>query len=76
MVDFIERGKREGYFLENVNYNIVRELSFASEQFVMNNCLFKKYDMKELSRIMIMLFVRGVCTDKGIKLLDQYFSES
>ena len=32
--------------------------------------------MKELSRIMIMLFVRGVCTDKGIKLLDQYFSES
>lgn len=76
MVDFIERGKKEGYFLEHVNYDIVRELSFASEQFVMNNCLFKKYDMKELSRIMIMLFVRGVCTDKGIKLLDQYFSES
>ena len=57
MVDFIERGKKEGYFLEHVNYDIVRELSFASEQFVMNNCLFKKYDMKELSRIMIMLFV-------------------
>ena len=76
IVAFIERGKSEGLFLENVNYGIVRELTFASEQFVMNNFLFKRYDITELSRIMIMLFVRGICTEKGIKLLDQYFSEN
>lgn len=76
IVAFIERGKNEGLFLENVNYGIVRELTFASEQFVMNNFLFKRYDITELSRIMIMLFVRGICTEKGIKLLDQYFSEN
>ena len=76
IVAFIERSKNEGLFLENVNYGIVRELTFASEQFVMNNFLFKRYDITELSRIMIMLFVRGICTEKGIKLLDQYFSEN
>ena len=76
IVAFIERGKNEGLFLENVNYGIVRELTFASEQFVMNNFFFKRYDITELSRIMIMLFVRGICTEKGIKLLDQYFSEN
>ena len=76
IVAFIERGKNEGLFLENVNYGIVRELTFASEQFVMNNFLFKRYDITELSRIMIMLFVRGICTEKGIKLLDQYFAEN
>ena len=76
IVAFIERGKNEGLFLENVNYGIVRELTIASEQFVMNNFLFKRYDITELSRIMIMLFVRGICTEKGIKLLDQYFSEN
>lgn len=76
IVAFIERGKSEGLFLENVNYGIVRELTFASEQFVMNNFLFKRYDITELSRIMIMLFVRGICTEKGIKLLDQYFAEN
>ena len=76
IVAFIERGKNEGLFLENVNYGIVRELTFASEQFVMNNFLFKRYDITELSRIMIMLFVRGICTEKGINLLDQYFAEN
>ena len=76
IVAFIERSKNEGLFLENVNYGIVRELTFASEQFVMNNFLFKRYDITELSRIMIMLFVRGICTEKGIKLLDQYFAEN
>ena len=76
IVAFIERGKNEGLFLENVNYGIVRELTFASEQLVMNNFLFKRYDITELSRIMIMLFVRGICTEKGIKLLDQYFAEN
>ena len=76
IVAFIERSKNEGLFPENVNYGIVRELTFASEQFVMNNFLFKRYDITELSRIMIMLFVRGICTEKGIKLLDQYFAEN
>lgn len=45
---FIQRGIDEGLFLPDVNYDIVRTLTVASQQAIMNQYLYKKYDVKEL----------------------------
>lgn len=71
---FMQRGVDEGFFLSNVNYDIVRTLTIASQQSIMNQYLYKKYDVKELAHVAILFFIRGYCTEKGVKLLDEELS--
>ncbi|MFC2408606.1 MAG: TetR/AcrR family transcriptional regulator [Prevotella histicola] len=68
---FMRRGVEEGYFLPNINYDIIRELSSAAGREVMKGCLYKTYDIKELFKTSIILFVRGICTPKGLRMLDE-----
>ena len=51
---FIQRGIDEGLFLPDVNYEIVRTLTVASQQAIMNQYLYKKYDVKELAHVGIL----------------------
>lgn len=68
---FIQRGIDEGLFLPDVNYEIVRTLTVASQQAIMNQYLYKKYDVKELAYVGILFFIRAYCTLKGVKMLDE-----
>ena len=67
----MQRGIDEGLFLSDINYEIVRTLTIASQQAIMNQYLYKTYDVKELAYIGILLYIRAFCTIKGIKLLDE-----
>ena len=68
---FIQRGIDEGLFLPNLNYNIVRTMTVALQSAIMNQYLYKKYDIKELAHVSILFFIRAYCTMKGVKLLDE-----
>ena len=68
---FIQRGIDEGLFLPNLNYNIVRTMTVALQNAIMNQYLYKKYDIKELAHVSILFFIRAYCTMKGVKMLDE-----
>ena len=68
---FIQRGIDEGLFLPNLNYNIVRTMTVALQNAIMNQYLYKKYDIKELAHVSILFFIRAYCTMKGVMLLDE-----
>ena len=68
---FIQRGIDEGLFIPNLNYNIVRTMIVALQNAIMNQYLYKKYDIKELAHVSILFFIRAYCTMKGVKLLDE-----
>jgi len=68
---FIQRGIDEGLFLPNLYYNIVRTMTVALQNAIMNQYLYKKYDIKELAHVSILFFIRAYCTMKGVKLLDE-----
>lgn len=68
---FIQRGIDEGLFLPNLNYNIVRTMTVALQTAIMNQYLYKKFDIKELAHVSILFFIRAYCTMKGVKLLDE-----
>ena len=53
---FIQRGIDEGLFLPNLNYNIVRTMTVALQNAIMNQYLYKKYDIKELAHVSILFF--------------------
>lgn len=71
-IAFFKRGVEEGYFLEDVNFEIWRTLSDLSMSGAMNSLLHKKYDIKELFHTFTFLFIRSICTLKGIKVLDDF----
>lgn len=57
--DFIRRGIDEGYFLTDINFDLVVMVADASVQFIMSNYLYKKYNFKELLRtFMLFLYKR------------------
>lgn len=68
---FMQRGIDEGLFLPDINYGIVRTLTNASQQAIMNLYLYKKYDVMELAYVAILLFIRGFCTPEGVRQLDE-----
>ncbi len=74
LMEFVKRGINEGYFLPNINYEIAAQLTDAAGQFIMNNYLYKKYDFQEIFKTSILLYVRGICTPKGVQQLDNFLA--
>lgn len=70
-VGFFERGIREGYFYDNIDYDIILQLAKHTSMSVMQNQLFNKYPLKQLLRNMLIVYLRGVCTAKGVELFDK-----
>ena len=73
--DFIRRGIDEGYFLTDINFDLVVMVADASVQFIMSNYLYKKYNFKELLRTFMFFYIRGICTSRGVDLLDKSLKE-
>lgn len=71
---FFQRGVNEGYFLSNVNFKIVNDLIELVITEDMSHLLYKKYDIKEIFHTFILIFMRGICTRKGIEILDDFYS--
>lgn len=75
LVDFIERGVDEGYFLSNIDINLYSSLTAASGDYIMANFLYNKCNYKEILKTFILLYIRSICTEKGIKLLDKEMAD-
>lgn len=73
--EFFDRGIKEGYFRDDVNYELITKMGGGTMDYIMRNQLYKQYDIKEIFRDVIMLFIRGFCTLKGIGELERLLKE-
>lgn len=74
--DFFSLGVDQGYFREDINFDLyIRVMSLTMEQ-VMLQEMYKQYDMVEIYRSVIMAMVRGICTKDGLELLEQEIQAS
>lgn len=73
-IAFMQRAVSEGYFREDVNYDILKRMGEASCTFFMNEMLYKRYSMEELFRTLLMVLLRGICTEKGVKAIDAHLA--
>ena len=75
--DFLKRGQEEGVFRDNLNKELVTKVLIEVSN-VMENAEFfslKEYSRKELFREVVLSYVRGLCTDKGIEMIDNNLAE-
>ncbi|KGI59377.1 TetR/AcrR family transcriptional regulator [Prevotella sp. S7 MS 2] len=68
--DFFSKGIAEGYFRADADYGIIREIANYAVQGIMEEKLYQKYTPQRVFRNALLLFIRGLCTDKGLMVID------
>ena len=72
---FLRRGVKEGYFRNDVNIELFSMMFSSIGEFIMRNQLYNQYTIEDLLKNLVLVSLRGFCTEEGIKLLDYYFSQ-
>lgn len=67
---FFHRGVKEGFFRSDLNFDIILKTSSASANYAMETQMYKNYSITAIMHNTIFLYLRGICTTKGIKVLD------
>jgi len=67
---FMLRGVDEGVFQQQFNYDIITHLIDAVSNHIMANQLQHTFSFKELFVNTFLVPLRGLCTDKGLRLMD------
>lgn len=72
---FMKSGVEHGFFKNDLNYNIVHEIEEATMDYVMRTRMYEKYPLKEILRTFIIIYLRGCCTEKGMKYLEDLLND-
>ncbi|MCH5302499.1 MAG: TetR/AcrR family transcriptional regulator [Prevotella sp.] len=67
---FMQQGVNEGFFRNDVNYELISHLFEAIGAYLFGEHLYIKYTHEEMCRNMVFVTLRGFCTEKGVKVLD------
>lgn len=74
-LDFLKRGISEGFFRDDLNYDIIACMFDAIGKYIMSNQLYNHYTMGEIMANVIFVMLRGFCTLRGAKVLDSFLDE-
>ena len=70
-----ERGVSEGMFRTDVNYSILHDISSAASEAVMTSGMYEEYSLEEIFRNILFILLRGICTEAGIRRLDELLAQ-
>jgi hypothetical protein len=68
-IGFMKRGVEEGFFRDDVNYDLVNLMAEVFMKHVMDTKLYKIYPLSEIISNVILFMLRGFCTEKGLERL-------
>ena len=67
---FMRRGVEEGFFRPDVDYDMLPHLFDAIGRHVQREKLFQVYSLKEIFATLLLVPLRGISTEKGLRVLD------
>lgn len=68
---FFERGQKEGYILPDANLDLLNELDRAWSSLFSKERVYLRFAPRDLLRTSMLVFVRSVCTEKGVAHIDE-----
>ena len=68
---FMQRGVDEGYLRPDVNYQMIPYMMEAISQYILTSKLLDKYSFEEMFINYFLVSLRGLCTQRGIKVIDE-----
>ncbi len=75
MQRFLKRGIDEGYFKAEYNYELVINVFEGTESLIFSHNLISKYSIEEIIYNMTFVALRGICTPKGIEIIDKFMEQ-
>ncbi len=74
--EIIKQGIEEGYFRDNIKQEIISYIFIVSKQAILDikYNLFSKFELKDVLREFLYMFVSGICTEKGLKRIKELHS--
>ena len=78
VADNLKRGLEQGLYRENINIDFISRIYFSGMVTLKDQELFplKNFSMNTLMEYYLEYHLRGICSDKGIKVLDQFISKN
>lgn len=71
---FFQQGIREGYFRDDVNYEIVTRIADVGMRYVMGSQMYNDFPLRDIFRNYLFVLVRGFCTEKGLLEFEHHLS--
>ena len=69
-IELLRRGVNEGYFRTDIDYELVAQMFNAINTFVMTQHLLSRYSIQEVFTNMLLVPLRGFCTEKGLQVIE------
>ena len=76
--NIINNGVLEGNFRKDVNIRLVTKIIMEQVMMMLNPVVFSpsRYNLAEVFRSVFFYYLRGICTDKGAKLAEDFFARN
>lgn len=71
-MEFYQKGVEQGIFRKDVNYNIVRAMVCGQMDILIHSDLCKSYSLAEIYETVVIMHMRGISTEKGLKIVDDF----
>lgn len=75
LADFLDKGVKEGYFRKDIHYDLVTILFDSIGQLFMQKRLYARFSIESVLNNIMFISLRGICTTKGIEVLDKFLKE-
>lgn len=69
---FYRKGVEQGIFRDDVNYDIVRVMVSEQMNLLLHSEIGKSYSPGEIYETVIFMHMRGISTEKGLKIVDDF----
>jgi len=72
---YFQEGVDQDIFRPDVNYSIVNELIRSQFKLLIDTNIYRNYSFVDVLESIIFTFLRGICTEKGAQILDNFIME-
>lgn len=74
----LNKGILQGYFRKDINLQLVTKIIMEQFFMIINPAVFPpgRYDLAEVFRSTYLYYVRGICTEMGGKMAEEYFAKN
>lgn len=74
VVNYFEKGIEQGIFRKDVNMDLFIRLLNLTFDNTMESDVSKNYSVNEIYSVVVITYLRGISTDKGLKILDEFMN--
>lgn len=74
VVSYFEKGIEQGIFRKDVNMDLFIRLLNLTFDNTMESDISKNYSVNEIYSVVVITYLRGISTDKGLNILDEFMN--